>query len=361
LSLLATVVFSSFAILGYSNRAKSFRLVFCFFPLLFLGIIWFGGWYRLNGVQNLTVENVLLRLVQPNIPQHDKWNPKFREKHLRNLVELSISRANLPGQSIPTHIIWPETSIPYILDGDTNLLRGVFTASSSLTQIHKIIPDGGALLVGSLRRTIANDGGVKLWNSLHAIASNGKIISTFDKFHLVPFGEYTPFKSYLEKLFVVGKLIKNRIDFSSGPGPMMMKIPGVPPMSPLICYEVIFSGSVTPSNKDHGVKTHWLLNVTNDAWFGLSSGPFQHLVTAQLRAVEEGLPLIRVANTGISAAIDSYGRIIVSSALNQRIYLDVKLPKELDSKTYYSKYGQFGLLVMVVLLLAFSRQRVFAE
>ena len=154
-------------------------------------------------------------------------------------------------------------------------------------------------------------------------------------------------------------MTEGRVDFSSGPGQRTITVPGAPRVSPLICYEVIFSGAVTSSDKKDMPQPEWLLNITNDAWFGVSSGPYQHLAAAQLRAVEEGLPLVRVANTGISAVIDGYGRIQKASNLNERTYIDAPLPMPLKTPTVFSKTKVAGVLLLVFFLIIFSRFRWF--
>jgi len=228
-----------------------------------------------------------------------------------------------------------------------------------LRVIAQIIPSKGALLTGSPRRTSINKATTKLWNSLHIVGPDAKILATYDKFHLVPFGEYVPFRKYLNNFLPLIKLTEGRVDFSSGPGQRTITVPGAPRVSPLICYEVIFSGAVTSSDKKDMPQPEWLLNITNDAWFGVSSGPYQHLAAAQLRAVEEGLPLVRVANTGISAVIDGYGRIQKASNLNERTYIDAPLPMPLKTPTVFSKTKAAGVLLFVFLLIIFSRFRWF--
>ena len=187
-----------------------------------------------------------------------------------------------------------------------------------------------------------------MWNSLHGLDEAGVIVGTYDKHHLVPFGEYTPLRAVLGRLGL-GKLVVGSQGFSAGPGPETLDLPGLPPFSPLICYEAIFPGRVVAE----GARPQWLLNVTNDAWFGTSSGPYQHFASARIRAVEEGLPLVRVANTGISAVVDSYGRLLGQLRLNQAGVLDSHLPRPAKSVTLYARYGdRMGLFLIVIL--AFS-------
>ena len=287
----------------------------------------------------------MLRLVQPNIPQKDKWQAQNRGKHFNNLLTLSSLNIEPGIVERPTHIIWPETATPFVLDGNDPALR----------IISQIIPSKGALLTGSPRRTVVDKTTVNVWNSLHVVDGSAKIVETYNKSHLVPFGEYIPFRRYLDNFTSLTKLTRGRIDFSSGSGKRTLSVPGAPPVSPLICYEVIFSGSVVSNGKNGESKPEWLLNITNDAWFGVSSGPYQHLAAAQLRAVEEGLPLVRVANTGISAVIDGLGRIYRESKLNERTYIDSKLPMSLKEPTIFSKINDAGILLLIVLIFMVSR------
>jgi apolipoprotein N-acyltransferase len=229
-----------------------------------------------------------------------------------------------------THIIWSETAITYSLANDSALRRA----------LARIVPPGGLLLSGAMRRS-GNGGQMRIWNSLHALNPSGQIRGTYDKFHLVPFGEYVPFRS----LFSFSKLTQGRTDFSSGPGLRTLELAGLPPVGPLICYEVIFPGRVT----EPGKRPAWLLNVTNDAWFGTSSGPYQHFASVRLRTVEEGLPAVRVANTGISAVIDSYGRVLDRLGLNRAGVIDSPLPRPAEVRTLYSRIGNWVIPILIAI------------
>ena len=197
------------------------------------------------------------------------------------------------------------------------------------------------------------DGTVTLWNSLHALDDAGAVLETYDKFHLVPFGEYMP----LKWLFGLSKITAGRLDFTPGPGLRTLSLPGLPPVSPLICYEVIFPGQVIGP----GPRPQWLLNLTNDAWFGTSTGPYQHFASARLRAVEEGVPLVRVANSGISAVVDSYGRVVGHLALNEIGVVDAALPQALKSPPAFARIGNWTVMILVlmaVLLAEMSSRRL---
>jgi apolipoprotein N-acyltransferase len=191
------------------------------------------------------------------------------------------------------------------------------------------------------------DGETRLWNSLFAIDELGDVAAVYDKRHLVPFGEYVPLRSILP----LDKLTQGGSDFSPGDGARSMRLPGLPEVSVLICYEVIFPGRVV----DAGSNAKWLLNITNDAWFGTSSGPYQHFAAARLRAVEEGLPLVRAANTGISAVVDSYGRVVAHLGLNRTGVIDAPLPKALEKRTPFARLGSWSLLILLIVTFSLAR------
>ncbi len=284
-----------------------------------------GGSVRLSQAAVVdTVDGVHLRLVQPNIPQRLKFRRELLDAHLEDHLQLGAIRGDVP----PTHIIWGETAAAFFLADD----------SARRERIAQHTPANGLTIVGALRRSPSGEP-FRVWNSLLAIDSSGAIIAYYDKAHLVPFGEYVPFRDLLD----VSKLTAGTTDFSRGPGRVTLDLPDLPPVSPLICYEVIFPGNVT----EPGMRPEWLLNLTNDAWYGLSAGPYQHFAAARLRAVEEGLPLVRVANTGISAIVDPYGRIVSFLGLGARGVVDGPLPVALDSATLYSRIGNVSGLVLL--------------
>jgi apolipoprotein N-acyltransferase len=205
-----------------------------------------------------------------------------------------------------------------------------------------VVPKGGYLIAGALRANPPPSAVTQLWNSIEAIDGNGAIRAHYDKAHLVPFGEYVPFSDWLP----MKKITPGAIDLSAGPGPETLTLPGLPAFAPIVCYEAIFPAAIV----DEGARPDWILNVTNDAWYGHSSGPYQHFAIARTRAVEEGLPLVRVANNGISGVVDAAGRVLAGMDLDSVGYLDAGLPAPAPA-TLYSRAGDWLFAAMLVLLL----------
>ena len=297
-----------------------------------LGGVWLGGVVRLHlapspDAKETTVPGVKLRLVQANIAQELKWRPDQAEAILNKYLEWSTSL----GFETVTDIIWPETAIPFSLWNDPGPRAG----------ITKVVPRQGLLITGYDRITPQGQQRFRVWNSLASIDPAGHVAHVYDKRHLVPFGEFVPFRALLS----IAKVTEGDIDFTPGDGPRRVSLAGLPPVSPLICFEAIFPDQVVAV----GDRPHWLLNLTNDAWFGLSSAPYQHFQMARMRAIEQGLPLVRVSVTGISAVIDPYGRIIKQLALGQEGVVDAALPRALPQLTPYARLGDrvlFGLLLV---------------
>jgi apolipoprotein N-acyltransferase len=274
-----------------------------------------------------TVPGVKLRLVQGAIPQNRKWAPELRRDHLERY--LSMSRQE--GFAGRTHVIWPESAVPYFL-GRARGLRAAMAAAA---------PPDGALLSGIARVEDGADG-PRLFNSVVALDRDARQIARYDKSHLVPFGEYMP----LDGILPMEQLAHGGIGYTPGPGPRVLDVPGAPAVSPLICYEAIFPAGIVPAGERPG----WLLNVSNDAWFGTSAGPYQHLTNARLRAVEQGLPLVRAANAGVSVVVDAHGRTLARLGLNQRGILDAALPAARETPTLYARAGDWTFAAMLAVL-----------
>ncbi len=294
-----------------------------------IAVLWAGGAVRLGDATTAMVPDVRLRLIQPNIPQHLKWRPELRDSNL--VKQVVLSREPDPDGRAPTHVIWPETSATFFLAEDKE--RRALLA--------KAAPADGLVIVGAPRRTPPGQP-FEVWNSLIAVNPEGRIVGSYDKSHLVPFGEYIPLRSLFAS---IPKITEGRQDFSPGGGVTTLRLPGLPPVSPLICYEVIFPGAVVETDD----RPAWILNLTNDAWYGRSTGPFQHLMAAKMRAVEEGLPLVRVATTGVSAVFDAVGRRVADIGLGEAGFVDSDLPVA-AAPTPYSRFGNWTVLALAAIL-----------
>ena len=293
--------------------------------LLLLATLAAAGAVRLAGDSGAMVPGIRLRLVQPSIAQNLKWDAQERERNFQRLLALSAAPASEPI----TDVIWPEAAATFFLNREPARRAAIAT----------VVPRGGLLLTGALRTEPAPERALHAWNSLVALDDSGAIRGNYDKFHLVPFGEYMPLRS----LIPIPAIANDGVDFAAGPGPRTLDLPGLPPVGALICYEVIFPGEVT----DPAHRPAWLLNVTNDAWYGFSSGPFQHFAIARVRAIEEGLPLVRAANNGISGVFDAYGRVVKRLGLDDIGVVDSGLPVGLPAPLY-ARDGDWLLLVLML-------------
>lgn len=272
-----------------------------------------------------------LRIVQPNAAQHLKWDPEWARIFFTRLLDLSSE----PGDH--DLVIWPETAVNFLLEDATDLLPLMTEAA------------GGPLVMGIQRRE-----GSRFYNSLAALEPGGRVTQVYDKFHLVPFGEYMPWGDALARIGIGAFAAQQGNGYSAGPGPVLMTAGDAPPFQPLICYEAIFSRHLRRLD----TRPAWLLQATNDAWFGRISGPYQHLAQARLRAIETGLPMVRAANTGVSAVIDARGRIRDSLPLNVAGRIDAALPGALPP-TPWSRYGDLpALLLLLAALLGVAAGRL---
>jgi len=338
LSWVAVFAAAAPATLAWSRRS----LIGLTISWLLLVIIAVGGAVRLAGADIADVPGIGLRLVQANISQFHKWQDDLRAAHLERHIALSTE----PADNLLSLVIWPETAAPYLLDNEPGIRARIAAA----------VPADGILLTGAVRSAPTESGGYQVWNSLHAVNGDGEIIATYDKFHLVPFGEYTPFRALLS----LAKLTPGETDFSRGPGNQTIRLPGLPPFSPLICYEAIFPGAVVEQRD----RPDWMLNITNDAWYGISIGPYQHFAQTRLRAVEEGIPMIRVANTGVSGVVDSHGRVRAMLGLGVVGIIDSPMPGALARPTLYAWWRDwpvFGILLACLAWLLFGRSSTHAR
>ena len=277
-----------------------------------------------------------LRIVQPNAEQSLKWDPERAEEFFRILRVLT---AETPPGAPPELIVWPETALPYLLTDRSTLIEDIALSSGDRP-----------VLFGAARRT-----GDIYYNSLVLTGPNASAAQIYDKFHLVPFGEYVPFGDLLARFGIRGMAVNEGGGFAAGDGPGMIDLGPAGTILPLICYEAIF-----PQHLHRDARADWILHATNDGWFGKLIGPYQHLAQARLRAVEQGLPVIRAANTGVSAVIDARGRVLDRLDLGERGFLDANVPPALP-KTLYARTGDWPALAFITLLsviLALPRRRV---
>lgn len=263
-----------------------------------------------------------IRIVQPNIEQSAKWSADARNANIARLMFLSVRPGALDL------LVWPETAWPGLLAEDAGARRA----------LGWLLPKLGVLLTGSPERQ-EGEGGTVYRNTILAITSDGAVLTSYAKHHLVPFGEYVP----LRGLLPLERLVQGLGDFAPGPGPRTLALGPYPYVGAAICYEVIFPGHVV----DDAIRPDWIFNATNDAWFGTSIGPWQHLASARMRAVEEGLPLVRAANTGISALIDPYGRTKALLDLGTQGVIDARLPRPLP-RTLYARFGDWTAVVLIL-------------
>jgi apolipoprotein N-acyltransferase len=288
------------------------------------GLLLWGGERLAHGVTG-TAPGVMLRIIHTDLPNRD--DGEDAPERLRKVFDL----AGKPGAESVSAQIWPESSVDYLLNEEPSLREA----------IGRLAAPNGVILTGAVLGT-RGPPGPDFRNSVAAVAADGQIIASYDKAHLVPFGEYFP----MRWLFGMIPVVAETPGLTSGPGPRTLHLPNLPPVGPMVCYEAIFPHAVI----DEQDRPAWLLNDTNDAWFGRSLGPYQHFAESRLRSIEEGLPLIRAANGGISGVVDSYGRILQALPLGQESALDVKLPVALaaDHATPYGRLGDSPLLLIVV-------------
>jgi apolipoprotein N-acyltransferase len=302
------------------------------------------GAARLVRAPTRLVDSVHLRIMQPNLQQDARFNYSAKQEVMKRYLDLSsrVTGAQPQGIRGVTHLIWPESSFPFFLTREAD----------AFAEITNLLPPNTVLVTGAVRLADPdhpNESGV--YNSIYVIDHTGAIPAIYDKVHLVPFGEYLPFEKILEAIGLQ-TITEQRGGFLFGDRHRVVAVPGAPNALPLICYEIIFPGEIRSSEARPG----WIVNVTNDGWFGISTGPYQHLQQARLTAIEEGLPVVRAANTGISAVIDPLGRVISSLPLGTEGVLDAPLPRPI-SAPLYNRLGDMPAAIMVVLALIIVARR----
>ncbi|QPF91762.1 apolipoprotein N-acyltransferase [Bradyrhizobium commune] len=311
--------------------------------LVVMGIF---GAIRLSLHPTTMVAGTRLRLMQPDLTQDAKFNYSAKAEVMKKYLTLS-DRSSGPqstGVRDATILIWPESAFPFFLTREAD----------AMAQIAELLPKGTVLITGSVRAPDLPRGTpiTRAYNSIYVIGHDGSVLSVYDKLHLVPFGEFLPYQDLMEKLGFE-QLTRMRGGFIPGTVRHALPVPSAPPVLPLICYEAIFPDEVGTRDERPG----WIVNLTNDGWFGISTGPYQHLQQARMRAIELGLPLVRSANTGVSAVIDPVGRIVASLGLGIEGILDASLPAAIPP-TIYARVGDVpaAMLVALAVFLALRRR-----
>ncbi len=293
-----------------------------------------------------TVPDVVIRIMQPGLLPDDKFRPENKDEILARYFALSRRDDVAKGVKLDdvTLLVWPESAFPFILTRDPQ----------ALAAIGDMLPARTVLATGAAREedvaaTSAEPAHANYYNAIEVIGRGGTLLGSYDKVHLVPFGEYLPFDATLRSLGL-RHFVAIPGGFEAGTRRRALLIPGLPPAAPSICYEAIFPGAVLPQDAT-GPRPALLLNVTNDGWFGLTAGPYQHLAQARLRSVEEGLPMVRAAATGISAVVDPYGRLTGSLALGTTGILDALLPKPIEATVFARHRSQVRPAIAAAALL----------
>jgi apolipoprotein N-acyltransferase len=345
MTFLAVAIFASPAVLidGVSRGRKPWIAPAMALAVL-LAMAIFGA-VRLHMQPTALLANVRLRIMQPNLQQDVKFNYSAKAEVMKKYLALS-DRASGPqstGVRDVNILIWPESAFPFFLTHEAD----------AMAQIADLLPKGTVLITGSVRAPDVPPGTrvTRAYNSIYVIDHDGSVLSVYDKLHLVPFGEFLPFQEFLEKIGLE-QLTRVQGGFIAGTRRRTLEIPGAPRALPLICYEIIFPGNLVNRNDRPG----WIVNLTNDGWFGNSTGPYQHLQQARLRAIEQGLPVVRAANTGISAVIDPLGRTVARLGLGLEGVLDSGLPSA-TPPTIYARAGDIPIAIIVAAALMFAISR----
>ena len=297
---------------------------------------------------HLTFTDTVVRLVQADVKQETKWSPEAYRSIVDRYLALTAQAPVEPGGRVPNVVVWPEGALPASAND-------VF-ASADAQALAAAVRPGQTLMIGLARGEpdLTAPEGARYYNSLFALRSEGtaglRVAAVYDKHRLVPFGEYLPLGSLMTAIGL-RSLVHMPSDFSAGPTPSPIAVPGAPPAQVLICYESLYPG-FTPGAAG---RPDWIVNASNDAWFGATSGPRQHLNLASYRAIETGLPIARATPTGISAMIDSWGRIVDGEKLEPGVMgvIDAPLPRPTDV-TPYGRFGDWPFLIALLAACALS-------
>ena len=346
LTLLAVAIFAGPAVVIAEGEPEAPRPAlgagFALAALPLLALYAYGAWRMPAGASPM-LDGVRVRIVQASVPQRDKWRPEKQRAIFED--QLALSRRDASGKQDDlagiTHLIWPEAAMPFL----------PLEHPEALEAIGRLLPDGTQLLSGALRvqRADSMSGAQQAFNSLMVFGAGGALEHVYDKIHLVPFGEYLPMQALLESIGLE-QLTRWRGGFSTGVEPRpLLAIPGLPPVAGLICYEAIFPAAIVQGAQRPGL----IVNLTNDGWFGDTTGPWQHFHQTRVRAVEEGLPIIRAANNGVSAVVDPYGKVITMLMLNERGVVDSGIPASIAAPVY-AKFGDCTSVGLALIFLLAS-------
>jgi apolipoprotein N-acyltransferase len=349
MTFLTVAIFASPAALIDRTRERTMPWRVPAAAVALLAVMGLFGAIRLSLHPTALVAGAKLRLMQPNLQQDAKFNYAAKADVMKKYLALS-DRASGPqstGVRDATILIWPESAFPFFLTREAD----------AMAEIADLLPKGTVLITGSVRAPDLPPGTriTRAYNSIYVIDHDGSVLAVYDKLHLVPFGEFLPFQNLMEKLGFE-QLTRVQGGFIPGTVRHALPIPGAPRALPLICYEAIFPGDVARRDERPG----WIVNLTNDGWFGISTGPYQHLQQARMRAIELGLPLVRSANTGVSAVIDPVGRTLASLGLGLEGVLDSSLPAAIPP-TIYARVGDVPAAMIVALAIIFAVRRRVAK
>jgi apolipoprotein N-acyltransferase len=334
LTLAAFVIFAAPAALAqHDDGPRRGTMVFILSAIALLAAHVGFGAVRLAGAGRMADSGPAVRIVQPSLDQSEKWQAENENEIVDRYLALSGGDSR-PGKELEDGIllVWPESAFPFVLGDRPDVLA----------RIAALLPPQATLITGAVRAEEPASGPLLAYNSVIVVDDAGAIVAAYDKIHLVPFGEYLPFR-WIFDVFGIRQLIAIPEGFSPGHTRLTLTIPGAPPFAPLICYEIVFPGEVVAP----GIRPGWMLNLTNDTWFGDTPGPYQHFLQGRVRAVEEGLPLVRAANSGISGIVDAYGRIAGELGLDRTGVVDGIIPPAAP----LTPYARFGDWIFAILLL----------
>jgi apolipoprotein N-acyltransferase len=337
LGLVTVAAVSSFGVLIGAGRRKA-RLGVAMGGLAVLASLVIFGAVRLSGAAAEPSDTVV-RIVQADVRQESKWSPEA----YRSIVERYVNLTERPAARVPDIVVWPEGALPASFND-------VFApVSPDGPAIARALHPGQILMAGLARADAGADGKALYYNSLFALEDIGpgglKVLAVYDKYRLVPFGEFLPLGDLMGALGI-RSLVHMPADFSPGPRPSPITLSDGSRVQPLICYESLYPG-FTPGGRG---RPDWIANVSNDAWFGATSGPIQHLNLASYRAIETGLPVVRATPTGVSAMIDPWGRVVGGARLDpgESGVIDAVLPRAIS----VTPYGRFGDLIFALMIIA---------